>query len=76
MHDNENLYSCPIEIINGLTDNGHFQHFTGLKGPQKRTYLYVTQFLSLTKDKYQYFIRKYLNHLLRPPSMSYSPYKD
>ena len=76
MHDSENLYSCPIEIINGLTDKGYFQHFTGLKGPQKGTYLCVTQFVSLTKDKYQYFIRTYLNQLLRPLSKSYSPYKD
>ena len=30
----KDLYSCPIEIIKGLTDKGQFQYLTGLKGPQ------------------------------------------
>ena len=25
---------CPIEIIKRLTDKGHFQYLTNLKGPQ------------------------------------------
>ena len=41
------LYSCTIEIIKVLTDKGQFQNIAGLKGPQKGTYLYTTQFLSL-----------------------------
>ena len=28
------LYSCPIEIIKGLTDKGQFQYLTRLKWPQ------------------------------------------
>ena len=56
----KDLYSYPIEIIKGLTDKGQSQYLTGLKGPQEGTSLYTTQFLSLL-DKYQYFIRKYLN---------------
>ena len=49
----KDLYSCPIEIIKGLTDNhnGQFQYLTGLKGPQKWTYLYTTQFLSIKYTK-------------------------
>ena len=43
----KDLYSCPIEIIKGLTDKGQFQYLTKLKGPQEGTYLYTTQFLSL-----------------------------
>ena len=42
------LYSCPIEIIKGLTDKGQFRYLTGLKGPQEGNYLYTTQFLSLS----------------------------
>ena len=38
---------CPIEIIKGLTDKGHFQYLTKLMGPQEGTYLYATQFHSL-----------------------------
>ena len=38
----KDLYSCPIEIINILTDKGQFQYLTGLKGPQEGTYLYIT----------------------------------
>ena len=30
----KDLYSCPIETIKGLTDEGQFQYLTGLKGPQ------------------------------------------
>ena len=41
------LYSCPIEIIKGLTDKGQFQYLTKLKGSQEGTYLYTTQFISL-----------------------------
>ena len=33
----KDLYSCPLEIIKGLTDKGQFQYLTGLKGPQKAT---------------------------------------
>ena len=28
----KDLYSCPIEIIKGLTDKGQFQYLTKLKG--------------------------------------------
>ena len=31
----KDLYSCPIEVIKGLTDKGQFQYLTGLKGPQE-----------------------------------------
>ena len=47
IHEGKGVYSCPIEIIKGLTDKGQFQYLTGLKGPQEGTYLYTTQFLSL-----------------------------
>ena len=43
----KDIYSCPIEIIKGLTDKGQFQYLTKLKGHQEGTYLYTTQFLSL-----------------------------
>ena len=43
----KDIYSCPIEIIKGLTDKEQFQYLTKLKGPQEGTYLYTTQFLSL-----------------------------
>ena len=43
----KDIYSCPIEIIKGLTDKGQFQYLTKLKGPQEGTSLYTTQFLSL-----------------------------
>ena len=43
----KDLYSCQIDIIELLTDNGQFHYLTGLKGPQEGTYLYTTQFLSL-----------------------------
>ena len=43
----KDIYSCPIEIINGLTVKGQFQYLTKLKGHQEGTYLYTTQFLSL-----------------------------
>ena len=39
------IYSCPIEIISGLTDKGQFQCITGLKGPKEGTYLNKTEFL-------------------------------
>ena len=65
----KDLYSCPVEIINWLTDKGQFQYLTGLKGPQVGTYLYTTQFLSL-KIRYQCFIRKNLipswHHFIAP----------
>ena len=47
IHEGKGVYSCPIEIIKGLTNKGQFQYLTGLKGPQEWTYLYTTQFLSL-----------------------------
>ena len=31
------VYSCPIEIIKGLTDKGQFQYLTKLKGSQEGT---------------------------------------
>ena len=31
----KDLYSCPIEIIIGLTDKGQFQYLIGLKGPKR-----------------------------------------
>ena len=43
----KDIYSCPKEIIKGLTDKGQFQYLTKLKGPQEGTYLYTTKFLSL-----------------------------
>ena len=39
------LYSCQIEIIKGLTDKGQFQYLTELKGSQEETYLDTTQFI-------------------------------
>ena len=39
---------CPIEIIKGLTDKGQFQYLTKLMGPKEGTYLYATQFHSLS----------------------------
>ena len=39
---------CLIEIIKGLIDKGQFQYLTKLKGPQEGTYLYATQFHSLS----------------------------
>ena len=35
----KDLYFCPVESINGLTDKGLFQYLTGLKGNQEGTYL-------------------------------------
>ena len=32
------IYSCQIEIINGLTNKGQFQYLSKFKGPQDRTY--------------------------------------
>ena len=40
--------SVQIEIISRLTDKGHFQYLTGLKGTKEETYLYKTKFISLT----------------------------
>ena len=40
----KDIYSCPIKIIEGLTDKEQFQYLTKLKGPQGGTYLYTTQF--------------------------------
>ena len=31
----KDLYTCPIEVIKGLTDKGQFQYLTGLKGSQE-----------------------------------------
>ena len=28
----KDLYSCPVEIIEGITDKGQFQFLTGLRG--------------------------------------------
>ena len=44
----KDIHSCLIEIIKGLTEKGQFQYLTKLKGPQEGTYLYTTQYLSLT----------------------------
>ena len=33
----KDIYSCPLEIIKGLTDKGQFQYLTKLKGPQEGT---------------------------------------
>ena len=52
------VYFCPIEIISCLTDKGQFLCLTGLNGPKEVTFLYEVKFLSLTRGKYQYFIRK------------------
>ena len=30
----KDIYSCPIEVIKGLTDKGQFQYLANLKGPQ------------------------------------------
>ena len=46
----KDLYSCPIEIINKLTDRGQFQNLTGLKGVEEGTFIHHN-FLHL--DKYQ-----------------------
>ena len=35
-------------IISEFTDKGQFQYLTNLKGPEEGTYLYTTQFLSLS----------------------------
>ena len=43
----KDIYSCPKEIIKGLTDKEQFQYLTKLKGPQEGTYLYKTQLISL-----------------------------
>ena len=43
----KDIYSCPIEIIKGLTDKEQFQYLKKLKGTQEGTYLYITHFLSL-----------------------------
>ena len=51
------IYSCPIEVISGITNKAQFQYLNGFKGPKGGDYLYETKFLL---DKYQYFIRKYL----------------
>ena len=40
----KDLYFCPIEITQGLTDKGQFQYLTGLKWPQEGTYLYTHNF--------------------------------
>ena len=34
----KDIYSWPIEIIKGLTDEGQFLYLTKLKGPQEGTY--------------------------------------
>ena len=34
----KDIYSCPIEIIKGLTDKGQFHYLTKLRAPQDRTY--------------------------------------
>ena len=47
MFELKDIYSCPLEIIKGLTDKGQFHYLTKLKGPQEGTYLYTTHFLSL-----------------------------
>ena len=41
------IYFVIYGIISEFTDKGQFQYLTNLKGPQKGTYLYTTQFLSL-----------------------------
>ena len=41
------IYFVIYGIISEFTDKGQFQYLTNLKGPQERTYLYTTQFLSL-----------------------------
>ena len=64
----KDIYSCPIEIIKGLTDTGQFQYLTKLKGPKKE--LICIQHNFFPKDKGQYFIRKYLtpswDHFIAP----------
>ena len=41
------IYFVIYGIISEFTDKGQFQYLTNLKGPQKGTYLYTTQFPSL-----------------------------
>ena len=67
----KDLYSCPIEINKDLTDKGQFQYLTELNGPQEGTYLNTCMKHNFSHlDKYQYFIRKYLNpswdHFIAP----------
>ena len=42
----KSIYSCPIEVISGITDKGQFQYPNGLKGSQEGNYLYRTQYLT------------------------------
>ena len=42
------IYFVIYGIISEFTDKGQFQYLTNLKGPQEGTYLYTTQFLSLS----------------------------
>ena len=68
IHEGKGVYSCPIEIIKGFTDKGQFLYLTGLKGPEKG--LTCLQHDFFHQDKYQCFIRKYLNpswdHFIAP----------
>ena len=41
------IYFVIYGIISEFTDKGQFQYLINLKGSQKGTYLYTTQFLSL-----------------------------
>ena len=41
------IYFVIYGIISEFTDKGHVQYLRNLKGPQKGTYLYTTEFLSL-----------------------------
>ena len=41
------IYSCPIEVISGITNKGQFQYLNGFKGPQGGNYLYETKNFSL-----------------------------
>ena len=58
----KHLYPCSIKINKELTDRGQIQYLTGLKGTQDGTYLNnCIQHNFFHLEKFQYFIRKYLN---------------
>ena len=44
VRSHKGIYFCPIEVTSGLhvTDKGHFQYLTGLRGHQEGTYLCKT----------------------------------
>ena len=68
MNDIKDIYSCPIEIIKGLTDKEQIQYLTKLKGASRGDFpLYNTIYFTKIKVKiYHYLPYPFMGPLYGP----------